>query len=62
MSKKPTREEIAKMSLTDYNLYASAYCYPCASCGQIGERVAESIEGKGYHYCEDTAACRTRKS
>lgn len=49
---KPTPEQLKKMSLEEYRAYAVEYCNACASCGQVGEKVVESIEGKGFYYCE----------
>lgn len=54
---KPTRDELKNMKLKDYLEWAEHFCNACAACGQIGNRVEQSIEGKGFYYCVDAKSC-----
>lgn len=33
----------------------------CAVCGRTGQAVIQSLEGKGFYYCETKANCKSRK-
>ena len=58
---KPTKDEVKAMSVDEYMRHAMKYVTPCASCGRHGQAVTESIEGRGYSYCDDAADCKAHQ-
>jgi hypothetical protein len=37
---------------------SSKFRTKCALCGRVGQSVSESIEGRGFSYCDDIVACK----
>lgn len=58
---KPTRDEINAMSPGEYRTYAGKFVTACASCGRVGQAVTESIEAKGFSYCDDEEDCKKHR-
>lgn len=55
---KPTKDKIKTMNPGEFSQYAAKFLTKCASCGRHGQPVTESIEGKGYSYCDDVEECK----
>lgn len=58
MNTKPTKAEIEKMNGIEYKQTMERFGNYCSLCGKVGQPVVQSLEGKGFYYCEDTKTCQ----
>lgn len=55
---KPSKAEVLAMSQGEFLQYAERFLTPCALCNRAGQPVTQSLEGRGYSYCDDAGDCK----